>query len=227
MSYTTPDDVRKLLNLQYTDVFIMIDGGTQDHAIKTLSRWCSNSTLSEVKYIKALDGSSEILSVGVDYIFIYPNSIQLAEPFVTNPNDKLIVTYATDVTDTLIQNNIDLAEGKVNTYLYPYYDTPFKADIPMIKTITTFIASFYLGIKLYTQENPSVMESLKLMYNDAKEMLQALADGRYTLTDTNGNVISRKVPVITNTINEEHYIPEVGIDSDSKIGKLFRNDETW
>lgn len=233
MSYTTMDNIRNLLRLKAKDVFILEPpDGTKAF---TLSRWCINQNDVSKVMISTSEGIRTLTkTTGYPYndyyVYIYPTTVMIyVSEADIGAKGRLIIEYPTDISDIEIENAITLADSRIDSMISGYYEVPFNADNipPLITKISTYLACFYLGLKLYTQENPSIIESLKVMKDDADELLKAIMENRYPLTDKDGKIIKRKSPLLTNTLLEEHYIIDPSLEADSKIGSLFKINENY
>jgi len=107
---------------------------------------------------------------------------------------KLLKKVTDAVTsDTDVDYFIARADDYIDARLYQLYNVPFSSTPPIVRSISTHLASYYVLQMLYVQsrttDNDAWMSSFK---NYAYDLLKDIQKGIILLLDSSGNKISRK-----------------------------------
>lgn len=120
------------------------------------------------------------------------------------------VQSSTQVDSSAISHFIDQAESIVNGTIGGVYSVPVSGSPPMLQTISTDLAIYRLLRRQFTQDQRNTSDWVE-QFKAAKEDLKDIAEGKLTLVDSAGDIITvGGAGVWSNTMD---YTPTMDEDS--------------
>lgn len=123
-----------------------------------------------------------------------------------------LLLSSSDIEDSIIEEQIEYAEGIVNGYVAVLYTLPLTTVSPIIKGISADLAgALCIGIVLgNTGDNPTANQALELK-NSAMELLAQIRKGEILLTRNDGSSTNTSSPQIyagrPRRLEFEHWDP--------------------
>lgn len=113
------------------------------------------------------------------------------------------------LTDAVITEKITMADNIINGKIASRYELPFSTTPPLLETISTDLASYFILRREYTQDS----QNKNNWTSEYKLLLQLLDDinlGKIVLTDsTGGEIIPTSYEITSDT---KDYIPIFDVD---------------
>ena len=104
---------------------------------------------------------------------------------------KKVTDAITDDTD--VEYFIERADDYIDARLHKLYYVPFTTTPPILKTISSHLASYYILKMLYVQARENDNDSWMTSFKDyAYGVLKDIEDGTILLLDSSGNRITRR-----------------------------------
>ena len=98
----------------------------------------------------------------------------------------------------------------IDSYCSSVYTTPFATVTKMIEAMSIDLTCYYVMRSLYSSDSQNINEWIE-KYNEVKEMLKDIKNGKLQLIDDSGNDLSRSTDRVRS--NTSDYVPEANIDS--------------
>lgn len=108
---------------------------------------------------------------------------------------RILLKKVTDAvtSDTDVNYFIERADDYIDARLYQLYSVPFTTTPPIVRTISTHLASYYVLQMLYVQARTSDNDAWMSSFKDyAYGLLKDIQKGVILLLDSSGNKIGRK-----------------------------------
>lgn len=114
---------------------------------------------------------------------------------------------------SITTNYLTMADSIINAKLARQYTLPFSTTPPVINTIATILAAYYVTEAQFSGGQANKSEWVNNKYSQMMKLLDQLAEGKMDLVATAGTVIDR-----TNTdevsSNTSGYAPTFGEDDE-------------
>jgi len=138
-----------------------------------------------------------------------------SEPEEVRGTGGVLVAVGTNVINgTAVNRHIVRADNIINTKLNKRYTVPFGTGTstpPIIKTISTDIAAFFVMRSLFTKDNVNINDWVDDLKKTAEDMLDAIAAGDTKLKDVNDVTITQ-LEVNDLHSNTKDYHPIFNLD---------------
>jgi len=108
---------------------------------------------------------------------------------------RVLIEKVTDavVSDTSVNYMIDIACDLIDGKLHYMYTVPFTTTPPVVKTIATHLASYFVLRRIYSKTRGAEGNDWIVTFRDfADELVRGLVDGSITLLDSDGTSLSPK-----------------------------------
>ena len=131
---------------------------------------------------------------------------------------QVLTGVGTDVMGTeAVASHINRADAIIDTKLGARFNVPFETIPPIVKTISTDIASFYVMRTLYTAESQNKSDWTLDLYNHANRVLDKMSTGELPLLDASGNTLSVRAEEVKSTTQPYTPIFDMGKEIDWRV----------
>ena len=119
-----------------------------------------------------------------------------ANQYCSADNDvRILLKKVTDTitTDIDVEYYIDRTDDYIDARLYQLYTVPFTTTPPMVRTISTHLAAYYVLRMLYVQARTTDNDAWMSTFKDfAYDLLKEIDRGDIMLLDSSGGKLPRK-----------------------------------